>query len=116
MKRSVFEDCGYNAGDCAHAWNDAVLVVKDCVFRHSTYALGIDDGAYVSVSNRHASLSLSPSPLPLPLSLDVCVCVCVCVCLSVCLSVYYRSYITYVFYHIIAYTYYVTSYMHAHIV
>ena len=69
MKRSVFEDCGYNAGDCAHAWNDAVLVIKDSVFRHSTFGLGIDDGAYVSVSNRHASLSLSLPLLSLSLSL-----------------------------------------------
>ena len=27
VKRSVFEDCGFNAGDCAHAWNEAVLIV-----------------------------------------------------------------------------------------
>jgi hypothetical protein len=50
VKASVFEDCGYNGGDCAHAWNDAVLSLEKCVFRYSSYGLGIDDGACVSVS------------------------------------------------------------------
>jgi hypothetical protein len=47
---SVFEDCGYNGGDCAHAWNEAVLSVEGCAFRFASYAVGIDDGAYVSVT------------------------------------------------------------------
>ena len=61
VKASVFEDCGYNAGDCAHAWNDAVLSLEKCVFRYSAYGLGIDDGACVSVSrstlHRYAHVS-----------------------------------------------------------
>ena len=50
VKKSVFEDTGYNGGDSAHAWNEAVLAIEVCAFRFGCYGVGIDDGAFVSVS------------------------------------------------------------------